>query len=98
MQIEPVPIPPQRPSGLSRTGLHPAGNQGTRETKESGEPRVIDLAHTSPLSRIVSREMMHLRKERSEVSPDAGKSISFDPDRSLPDAVVDTIYKRMQGE
>lgn len=98
MRIEHVPVESQHPSELSRMEAHPGSNEEARGAHEVGENSVIDFAHTSPLSRILSQEMAHMRKEQPAVSLSTGKSASFTPETSLPDAVVDTIYQRMRGE
>jgi len=103
MNIERVPEQPRAPYGLRQVGTRiPQGTEQRQGPGVAGESRVIDRAHTSPLSRIISREMTRLRDEesarvKSPLTLDRFERVSGKAESPLPDSVIDTIYARMTG-
>ncbi len=103
MNIERVPEQPHAPYGPRRVGARtPPGTEQRQGPVVAGESRVIDHAHTSPLSRIISRESTRWREEESSkvktpLTLDRFERISGKAASRLPDSIVDAIYARMTG-
>jgi hypothetical protein len=101
MHIERVPEQPYAPYRLRRIE-EPSGTGQRQRPIMAEKSRVTDHAHTSPLSRIVSREMARIRNgDCTQSNPLLNSArrerLSKETASPLPDYVVDVIYARMAG-